>query len=191
MNCSTTSTYSLKSKRIFDQLFWYFSVKACELGRQEVLKFILNDFDSIQGYSNAFWHAAKNGHSNIINLLLEKVDNIDIIDSPAPDGTSPLIMAIAKGHKSVVKCFEKTYGIDKLIAENAKFGKIYDISVNNYKMKKHDDEAMNNAVCSGDIKAIRYIKSVTNNPQFPEDTKEHVLDKDILKLTGQFLLISP
>ena len=162
---------------------FHYLVKTCELGRQEVLEFILNEFDGIQRYSDAYWHAANNGHSNMINLLLEKVDNIDIIDSKAPDGTTPLMMAIAKGHSDVINIFENIFGKDRMIAERAKFGQIHDITLP-YKMKTLQEEAMRNAVFSSKKKVIDFVQIVTNNLEFPRDVPDHVIKRKILQFTG-------
>ena len=144
----------------------------------------MDNFDEISpdGFSLGIWHAANNGHKNILKHLLNKETNLQIIDKEAPDGTTPLTMAIVKGHHEVLKCFEETHGRDRIIAESAKFGKIY--KIDNYKMKALQDEAMANAVFSGNKEVIKYIQSVTNDISFPKEVNDHVLDKEILHLFG-------
>ena len=92
-------------------------------------------------------------------------------------------MAIVKKHDQTVKCFEKSHGKDKIVAESAKFGKIYENTRNN-QMVSFKNEALTNAVYSGQYETISYVQLITNHVRFPSNVEDHVLDREILSLTG-------
>ena len=121
--------------------------KACEYGRKGLVDDFLNEsdhaFQSRLGYSSAIWHAANNGHSKIVEKILKMNNIMEIIDNPAPDGTTPLMMAIAKRHHDTVRHFETILGRSKIVSESAKFGQIYDKD-NKNTIKELHSETMNN-----------------------------------------------
>ena len=144
----------------------------------------MTELDTISpnGFSLSLWHASNNGHSNIVKSLLQYETNIEIINKEASDGTTPLMMAIAKGHFQTAKCFEKCIDKSRMVLEFAKFGRIYD--VDNSKVVECDKEAFRNAVLSGNFETINHMKSMTNDFEFPSDIEDHVIDKEILKFAG-------
>ncbi len=144
----------------------------------EIVNFLLRNLEfSANDYSSALWHSANNGHANIVKELLHLNIDKEIFQKPALDGTTPLIMAIVKGHMEVIKCFEEKMGSSRLAVEMAKFGKVYDSAFE----REHQFEAMENSILSGKLETIEHIKKMSSI-EVPTSLIENVYDKEVLKL---------
>lgn len=79
---------------------------AAEGGKPQIVTFLLEKGADVHAMNtfgcNAFYAASKNGHLEVINLLLEKmtIDQINIVDK---DDFTVLEIAIYYGHESIVK----------------------------------------------------------------------------------------
>ena len=135
--------------------------QACHTGCTSVANYIMEKCDTLTDCSmpTALWHAANAGHNTVAVDLFRHghVDNV-----PAPDGTTPLTMAITKGHMDVVDAFLHVFSESEITKTCAQFGSQF------HRLKAGlspdiQQEVLINAIESDDLETVKYIQSLCAN----------------------------
>ena len=58
------------------------------------------------------WYACRDGHLEKVRRILKNCDKLDSITKECPDGTSPITIALLKGHKNILDYFSKEHNIE-------------------------------------------------------------------------------
>ena len=98
---------------------------ACKSGLEEAAKLILEHSPSLvnAGTPHPLWIAASEGHAGILQVLLSR-KNREIIPRGvvAPDGTTPLMMVIAKADRDAFNALRSFYDEKEMLLEVVNFG---------------------------------------------------------------------
>ncbi len=95
--------------------------QACWHKNTNLVKTILEHYNPSEvlvtlGTPSPMWIAANEGHKDILEELVKHCENPrEELTKPGPDGTSPLIMAVARSNKSVMHIFRKYCGNDLVL----------------------------------------------------------------------------
>ncbi len=106
--------------------FTVFSL-ACKNDLDGILKEMLSNCSKKsvvmnQGTPHPLWLAADEGHVKVLEILLRHRRDVWVHGSTAPDGTTPLIMAIVKGHRKTFEVVRKFYRDDEVAETVIEFG---------------------------------------------------------------------
>ncbi len=74
------------------------------------------------GTPTPLWQAANSSHAETLAVLIPYVHEADLCEHVAPDGTSPLIMAVMRGNVGVMKQMVKKYNMLDVLDAVAKYG---------------------------------------------------------------------
>jgi hypothetical protein len=144
---------------------------ACKNGLLEIAKDLLESgtVDINEGSPTPFWHATNEGRKDILKFLMK--DKRIKFDEPAPDGTTPLMIAIAKEHSALLPIFEElSGGYFEILRACIKFGRIDLInkaSIASAKLNQaHVQQLIDEAILSDDINTLNYLASEMANISF-------------------------
>ncbi len=141
--------------------FYIFSY-VCKNGFFTIAEYLLQTFDSDSfgslGTPSPLWLAADRGHSSIVVALRMHGAGL-VTNVPAPDGSTPIMMAIAKGHKDVVKAMEGLYSRKDVLNSCAIFGQLREEFQNDLPSFSYHEKnsLLANAIASQDTETVRWL----------------------------------
>ncbi len=108
------------------------------------------------GTPRPLWIAANEGHAGVIRILSERVETVDVEGSTAPDGTTPLMMAVGKENREALSALRaRFYSDDEVTSALVEFGR--EDLLEEFHIDGASDGLLDLAVRSGNAKVVRWV----------------------------------
>ena len=158
---------------------------ACKNGLQDVVQLFTRKFGDRfinNGSPHPLWNAAAGGHSSLIAMFHKcKSLKTDLATCSAPDGTTPIMMAMIKQHRDTIKQLTKIYSASDVIREVVSLG---DVKLFDEVMKTSDmtlpATLLNLAVESGNPKMVEKFLQTQPDKKFQTSVASN--KREVLKL---------
>jgi hypothetical protein len=158
----------------------YFAI-ACKLQCKSIVQLVIDEGlveDLNHGKPNAFWSAVSTGNLEIVQLL-SNVEDIDF-KTAAPDGTTPLMVALGKGFKGITNVIVKLYLNEK---DNSVFLQIFQFGKQSFLNQENKNSLQQFAVKNIDLlKAAILSDSNDSIEEAMKLTQIEALSADIIEL---------